>query len=90
MKQSELIKTISKKTHINEDAVKDVVQVFKKMIYDTLKNEETVIIEGLGKFYSKEYQGRTIVTPQGIKVNKKSCRSPRFKPSKNLKDYINR
>lgn len=89
MKQSELIKTISEQTDINENRIYDVIKAFKETLFTTLKANEPVIIEGLGKFYATDYKEREIITPQGLRIHKEACKSPRFKTSAVFRDYLN-
>lgn len=65
--------------------------VIDEMIEDVksaLKRGESLIISGLGKFYTTEYKERTVTGFNEKAVKIESRRSPRFKASNKLKKAI--
>jgi len=87
-----LIKQLKEKNPtINQSELESVLDIFSKNISDAFKNNNSVEIRGLGRWYCKKlkenFNARNPLTnellykPERIKV--------RFKSSKNLKKIIN-
>ena len=92
MSRIKLIKQLKKKNPtINQSELESVLDIFSKNISDALKNNNSVEIRGLGRWYCKRlkenFNARNPLTnellykPERVKV--------RFKSSKNLKKIIN-
>ena len=86
-----LSRKVSERTNLSISEAKEALKTTVEIIKETIKNGKTVRIRGFGKFAPKvdkerkryNFQtGETVVTP--------SKRNIIFKPSKNLKDYLNK
>ena len=93
MSRKKLIKQLkSKNPALNQSELENIIDIFSKNILNALKKGSSVEIRGLGRWYIKKlkenYYARNPATneliykPERVKV--------RFKPSKNLKDKVNK
>src|ERR1700681_1384994 len=67
-----------------------VVETIFESIVDALKGGDRIEIRGFGSFRTRQRRGRTgRNTKTGAKVEVPPKKIPFFKPSKELKDYVN-
>lgn len=88
MTRHEFIKRLAKNSRISEALSNEIINNLTQIIAQELIRGEAVNIRGFGKFYTTEYKGRDVISPQGEKIAIKGRISPRFKPSKNLKALL--
>ena len=86
-----LSREVSERTNLSISEAKEALKTTVEIVKETIKNGKTVRIRGFGKFAPKvdkerkryNFQTeRTVVTPPKNNIA--------FKPSKNLKDYLNK
>jgi DNA-binding protein HU-beta len=91
MNKTELIAAVAQSTGISKKDVERVVTAALDSITDTLTQGEKVQLAGFDSFEVKTREarvGRNPLTKQSIEIP--ASRVPGFKPSKALKDNVNR
>lgn len=88
MTKREFIKTIARDCHITEKQTREILNIMIQNITEAIKTGDAVTIDGFGKFYAASYKGRDLQTPQGKTLKTADGLTPKFKPSKKLKEII--
>ena len=91
MTKSELIEIISaKQKHLPAKDVELAVKQLLEIMSDALATGERIEIRGFGSFRTRQRRGRIGRNPKtGAKVDVPPKKIPFFKPSKELKDFVN-
>ncbi len=90
MNKAEIIDKIAEATSISKADVTKIVTTFFDTVKNTLKKKETVKLIGFGTFTANERKARTGRNPHtGEEIQIPACTSPKFKPGKDFKDYLN-
>lgn len=91
MNKTELITRISEKTELSKKDAEIVINAFIDVVGDALVSGEKITITGFGSFEVVERAARIGRNPRtGKSIQIPKSKSPKFKPSKNLKEAINR
>ena len=91
MNKTELITRISEKTELSKKDAEIAINAFIDVVVDTLVSGEKITITGFGSFEVVERAARTGRNPRtGKSIPIPKYKSPKFKPSKNLKETVNR
>ena len=93
MSKTDIIKKLKEKhPELSQSELEKVLEVFSTSIERTLKNGQKVEIRDFGTFFIKKlkekYSSRNPKTGELIYVPEKN--KVRFKPSKKLKDFVNK
>ena len=90
MNKSELIEELSKKSGLFKIQVEDVIESFKVLVMEKLKDGEKVNLTGFGTFSAKKRSARIGVNPRNPKerIKMPEVIVPKFKAGKTLKDYL--
>ena len=91
MTKSELIEIISaKQKHLPAKDVELAVKQLLEIMSDALATGEHIEIRGFGSFRTRQRRGRVGRNPKtGEKVEVPPKKIPYFKPSKELKEFVN-
>jgi integration host factor subunit beta len=90
MTKAELVEEVTRVTELPRKESEIVVETIFESIIKALQTGEKIEIRGFGSFRTRERRGRTGRNPKtGEKVNVPAKRIPYFKPSKELKDFVN-
>jgi integration host factor subunit beta len=88
--KADLIEEVIRVTELSRKDAETVVETVFESIIDALQKNDKIEIRGFGSFRNHERRGRTGRNPKtGAKVEVPAKRIPRFKPSKELRDFIN-
>jgi integration host factor subunit beta len=88
--KADLIEEVIRVTELSRKDAETVVETVFESIIDALQKNDKIEIRGFGSFRTHERRGRTGRNPKtGAKVEVPAKRIPRFKPSKELRDFIN-
>jgi integration host factor subunit beta len=88
--KADLIEEVIRVTELPRKESEAVVETVFESIIDALQKHDKIEIRGFGSFRTRERRGRTGRNPKtGAKVEVPAKRIPFFKPSKELKDYVN-
>lgn len=90
MNKTELIEAISKESGLSGKDAEAGLNATITVIEKSLKKKQDVRVTGFGTFSitrTKARKGRNPATGEAIKI--KASNSPRFKPGKTLKDFVN-
>ena len=91
MNKKEFIEAVTDNTDINKEAASVLVNRVFEVIKEQLASGEKIQIAGFGTFDVSERAARTVKNPfTGDNVDVAACKAPKFKPSKVLKDAINK
>ena len=89
MNKLELIKEISDRVGFTQKDCGDVVDEFFKVVIETLKAGDNIVITGFGKFEAKERPARKGTNPKtGAVIDIAASKAPVFKAGKAFKDGI--
>lgn len=91
MNKNEMVATVTQKTNVEKKIVDAVLSAFMDTVTETLVAGDKVSLVGFGAFEITERaarEGRNPATGQSIQIG--PSKSPKFKPSKNLKEAVNR
>lgn len=86
-----MVATVTKKTNVDKKHVEAVLSAFMDIVTETLTAGDKVSLVGFGSFEVSERaarEGRNPATGESIHIG--PSKSPKFKPSKNLKEAVNR
>ncbi len=89
MTKADFISKFSEKTCFTKKDSEIAVNAFIDVVKDSLAKGDKVNLVGFGTFeviQRKERMGRNPQTGAEIKIP--SCKAPKFKPGKNLKDLV--
>ncbi len=93
MSRKKLIRQLKLKNQkLNQSELEEVLDIFCKSLVDSLKQGQNIELRGFGTFFVKrikeKFSARNPKTGEIIYVPEKN--KVRFKPSKKLKEYINK
>lgn len=88
--KKELVDAMSVKGEIFKKDAENAINIFVDVLTELLVNGETIRIPGLGTFEVVERAAREGRNPRtGETMMVEASKSPKFKPSKTLKDCVN-
>lgn len=88
--KADLIEEVLKVTELPRKESETIVETIFDGIIAALQKGEKIEIRGFGSFRTRERRGRVGRNPKtGEKVEVKAKKIPYFKPSKELKDFVN-
>lgn len=90
MTKADLVEEVTRVTDLPRKESEAVVETIFESIISALQADDKIEIRGFGSFRTRERRGRTGRNPKtGAKVEVPPKKIPYFKPSKELKDFIN-
>ena len=90
MTKADLVEEVTRVTELPRKESEAVVETIFESIISALQADDKIEIRGFGSFRTRERRGRTGRNPKtGAKVEVPPKKIPYFKPSKELKDFIN-
>ena len=90
MTKADLVEEVIRATELPRKESEAIVETIFDSIIQALQTGDKIEIRGFGSFRTRERRGRTGRNPKtGAKVDVPAKRIPFFKPSKELKDYVN-
>jgi integration host factor subunit beta len=88
--KAELVEEVTKVTELARKESEAAVETIFESIIAALQGDDKIEIRGFGSFRTRERRGRNGRNPKtGEKVEVPAKKIPFFKPSKELKDYVN-
>src|SRR6201988_1028382 len=88
--KADLIEEVLKVTELPRKESETIVETIFDSIIEAIQKGEKIEIRGFGSFRTRERRGRVGRNPKtGEKVEVPAKRIPFFKPSKELKDFVN-
>jgi len=88
--KADLIEEVLRVTELPRKESETVVETIFESIIDALQKGEKIEIRGFGSFRTRQRRGRVGRNPKtGAKVEVPAKKIPFFKPSKELKDFVN-
>ena len=90
MTKADLVEEVIKSTELPRKESETVVETIFESIIQALQTGDKIEIRGFGSFRTRQRRGRIGRNPKtGAKVEVPPKRIPFFKPSKELKDFVN-
>ena len=90
MTKAELIEDVSRAVEMSRKDSELIVETIFESIIQALQTGDKIEIRGFGSFRTRQRRGRIGRNPKtGAKVDVPPKRIPFFKPSKELKDFVN-
>jgi integration host factor subunit beta len=90
MTKADLVEEVTRVTELPRKESEAVVETIFESIISALQGDDKIEIRGFGSFRTRQRRGRTGRNPKtGAKVEVPPKKIPFFKPSKELKDFIN-
>src|ERR1700749_2094090 len=90
MTKADLVEEVIKVTELPRKESETVVETIFDSIIQALQTGDKIEIRGFGSFRTRQRRGRVGRNPKtGAKVQVPPKRIPFFKPSKELKDFVN-
>jgi len=90
MTKADLVEEVTRITELPRKESEAVVETIFESIIGALQGDDKIEIRGFGSFRTRQRRGRTGRNPKtGAKVEVPPKKIPFFKPSKELKDFIN-
>lgn len=90
MTKADLVEEVLRVTELPRKESETVVETIFESIIQALQGGDKIEIRGFGSFRTRERRGRTGRNPKtGEKVDVPAKKIPFFKPSKELKDFVN-
>lgn len=90
MTKADLVEEVQRVTELPRKESEAVVETIFESIISALQSDDKIEIRGFGSFRTRERRGRTGRNPKtGAKVEVPAKKIPFFKPSKELKDFVN-
>ena len=90
MTKADLVEQVAKVTDLPRKESEVVVETIFEHIIKALQTGDKIEIRGFGSFRTRQRQGRIGRNPKtGARVEVPPKRIPFFKPSKELKDFVN-
>ena len=90
MTKADLVEEVIRVTALPRKESETIVESIFESIIQTLKDDKKIEIRGFGSFRTRQRRGRTGRNPKtGEKVDVPAKRIPYFKPSKELKEFVN-
>jgi integration host factor subunit beta len=91
MTKADLIEEVARVAELNRKEAEYVVETIFGGIVNSLRAGDKVEVRGFGSFRTRERQARVGRNPKtGAAVDVPARRVPYFKPSKELRDLVNR
>src|SRR5579862_4060743 len=88
--KADLVEEVIRATELPRNESEEIVETIFDSIIHALQTGDKVEIRGFGSFRTRQRRGRVGRNPKtGAKVEVPPKRIPFFKPSKELKDFIN-
>src|SRR6202040_3873290 len=88
--KADLVEEVVRLTELPRKESEAVVETIFESIIGALQGGDRIEIRGFGSFRTRQRRGRTGRNPKtGAKVEVPPKKIPFFKPSKELKDYVN-
>src|SRR5256885_10791856 len=88
--KADLIEEVLRVTELPRKESETIVETIFESIIDALQKGEKIEIRGFGSFRTRQRRGRVGRNPKtGAKVEVPAKKIPFFKPSKELKDFVN-
>jgi integration host factor subunit beta len=88
--KADLVENVKRVTEMPRKDSEAAVEAIFESIIAALQADDKIEIRGFGSFRTRERRGRTGRNPKtGQKVVVPAKKIPYFKPSKELKDYVN-
>ena len=88
--KADLIEEVLRVTEVPRRDSETIVETIFESIIHSLQKGEKIEIRGFGSFRTRQRRGRSGRNPRtGVKVDVPAKKIPFFKPSKELKDYVN-
>jgi integration host factor subunit beta len=90
MTKAHLVEEVSRVTELPRKESEELVETVFESIIKALQSGDKIEIRGFGSFRTRQRRGRIGRNPKtGARVEVPPKRIPFFKPSKELKDYVN-
>ena len=90
MTKADLVEEVTKVTELPRKESEMVVETIFDSIIQALQHRDKIEIRGFGSFRTRQRRGRIGRNPKtGAKVEVPPKKIPFFKPSKELKDFVN-
>jgi integration host factor subunit beta len=90
MTKADLVEEVTRVTELPRKESEAAVETIFESIITALQADDKIEIRGFGSFRTRQRRGRTGRNPKtGAKVEVPAKKIPYFKPSKELKDYVN-
>jgi integration host factor subunit beta len=90
MTKADLVEEVIRITELPRKESEAVVETIFESIIQALQSNDKIEIRGFGSFRTRQRRGRIGRNPKtGAKVDVPPKRIPFFKPSKELKDFVN-
>jgi integration host factor subunit beta len=90
MTKADLVEEVTRVTELPRKESEAVVETIFESVISSLQSDDKIEIRGFGSFRTRQRRGRTGRNPKtGAKVEVPPKKIPYFKPSKELKDYVN-
>ena len=90
MTKADLVEEVVRVTELPRKESEIIVETIFESIIAALQGGDKIEIRGFGSFRTRQRRGRTGRNPKtGAKVEVPPKRIPFFKPSKELKDFVN-
>lgn len=90
MTKADLVEEVIRVTELPRKESEMVVETIFESVIQALQANDKIEIRGFGSFRTRQRRGRVGRNPKtGAKVDVPPKRIPFFKPSKELKDYVN-
>jgi len=90
MTKADLVEEVIRVTELPRKESETIVETIFESIIATLKDNKKIEIRGFGSFRTRQRRGRIGRNPKtGEKVEVPPKRIPFFKPSKELKEFVN-
>ncbi|HUL35910.1 MAG TPA: HU family DNA-binding protein [Candidatus Eisenbacteria bacterium] len=90
MTKADLIEEVLRVTELPRKESETIVETIFESIIDALQKGDKIEIRGFGSFRTRQRRGRIGRNPKtGEKVDVPAKKIPFFKPSKELKDFVN-
>ena len=91
MTKADLIEEVSRAAELNRKEAEAVVENIFASVVGAMRSGDKVEVRGFGSFRTRERQARVGRNPKtGTPVDVPSRRVPHFKPSKELKELVNK
>ena len=88
--KADLVEEVIRVTELPRKESETIVETVFESIIQALKKDEKIEIRGFGSFRTRQRRGRTGRNPKtGDKVEVPAKPIPFFKPSKELKEFVN-
>jgi len=88
--KADLVEEVVRVTELPRKESEEVVETVFESIIQALQSGDKIEIRGFGSFRTRSRRGRTGRNPKtGEKVEVPAKKIPFFKPSKELKDFVN-